>query len=83
MTVTHPHHPLYGQRLAVVRLRKGAQPDLVVCLPDGHHAAIAMHLTDYAGAPAAPSSLDPLPLLDLDGLRQIVQLLERLRKAAP
>ena len=66
-----------------MRLRKGAQPDLVVCLPDGTHAAIAMHLTDYAGAPAAPPNLDPLPLLDLAGLRQIVQLLERLGKPEP
>jgi hypothetical protein len=40
-----------------------------------------MHLTDYAGAPAACSSVEPLPLLDLAGLRQVVQLLERLRRA--
>lgn len=64
-----------------MRLRRGAQPDLVVRLPDGSHAAIAMHLTDYAGAPAACSSVEPLPLLDLAGLRQVVQLLERLRQA--
>lgn len=81
MTVTHPHHPLYGQQVTVVRLRHGAQPDLVVRLPDGSHAAIAMHLTDYAGAPAAPLRADPLPLLDLAGLRQVVQLLDRLRPA--
>jgi hypothetical protein len=83
VTVTHPHHPLYGQRVAVVRLRKGAQPDLVVRLPDGSHAALAMHLTDYAGVPAALPSAPPLPLLDLAGLRQIVQLLEHLRRAEP
>jgi Family of unknown function (DUF5372) len=81
VTVTHPHHPLYGQQVTIVRLRHGAQPDLVVRLPDSSHAAIAMHLTDYAGAPAASPSADPLPLLDLAGLRQIVQLLDRLRLA--
>jgi hypothetical protein len=81
VTVTHPHHPLYGQQVPVVRLRHGAQPDLVVRLPDGSHAAIAMHLTDYAGAPAAPPNADPLPLLDLAGLRQVVQVLDRLQPA--
>lgn len=82
VTVTHPHHPLYRQQVTVVRLRQGASPDLVVRLPDGSHAAIAMHLTDYAGAPTPPSGADPLPLLDLAGLRQVVQLLDQLRAAA-
>jgi hypothetical protein len=79
--VTHPHHPLFGQQVAVVRLRQGAQPDLIVRLPDGSHAAIAMHLTDYAGVPAALPSANPLPLLDFAGLRHIVQLLDQRRAA--
>jgi len=79
--VTHPHHPLFGQQVTVVRLRQGARPDLVVRLPDGSHAAIAMHLTDYAGAPAVLSHADQSPLLDLAGLRQVVSLLDRLRSA--
>ncbi|NTV62942.1 MAG: hypothetical protein HGA65_05320 [Oscillochloris sp.] len=80
MTITHPYHPLYGQQVTVVRQRRGAQPDLIVRLPDGSHTAIAMHLTDYAGAPAAHSSTEAPSLLDLTGLRQVVQLVERLRQ---
>ena len=80
MTITHPHHPLCGQQVQVVSLRRGRKPDLIVRLPDGSHAAIATSLTDY-GAPAgqvpvAASS----PLLALSGLRQIAQLIQRHRQ---
>jgi len=82
VTITHPHHPLHGQRCAVVRIRRGVDPDLILRLPDGSHAAIAMSSTDYdetPGHPVAPSSPE-LPLLDLQGLRQIVDLVEQLRQ---
>src|SRR5688572_12348213 len=52
VTITHPHHPLRGQRVLVVRIRQGIDPDLIVQLPDGTHASLAMSSTDYAGAPA-------------------------------
>jgi hypothetical protein len=46
VTITHPHHPLHGQRCEVVRIRRGVDPDLVIRLADGSHAAIAMSSTD-------------------------------------
>src|SRR5437588_105797 len=46
VTITHPHHPLSGQRCEVVRIRRGVDPDLIVRLRDGSHAAIAMSWTD-------------------------------------
>ncbi|MDQ5853277.1 MAG: DNA recombination protein RmuC, partial [Chloroflexota bacterium] len=70
----------YGQQVAIVRIRRGADPDFIVRLPDGPHAAIAMSLTNYI----APASVLPgaaAHLLDLGGLRQVVQLLDRLRAA--
>jgi uncharacterized protein DUF5372 len=79
-TVTHPHHPLCGQRLAVIRVRRGADPDLIVRLPDGLHAALSVSWTDYA-APADPSPPPAsLPLLDGDGLRQAAELIDRMRQ---
>jgi Family of unknown function (DUF5372) len=80
VTITHPHHPLCGQKVPVVGIRRGTHPDLIIRLPDGSHAAVAMNATDYEAASATPvsSAPDP-PLLALDGLRQIVQFLERLR----
>ena len=63
-----------------MRLRQGTNPDLVVRLPDGTHAAIAMYLTDYAGAPALQMTPDAPHLLSLTGLRHVVQLLEVIRQ---
>ena len=80
--ITHPFHPLCGQQVEVVRVRRGADPDLIVRLPDGCHAALAMSWTDYA----APSGLNLDPpsvaphLLDFDGLRQIAQLIDHFRQ---
>jgi len=73
VTITHPHHPLRGQRVTRVRIRQGAAPDLIVRLPDGTHTA-------YAGAPAEAPPRDPAPLLALDGLRQVVRLVECCRQ---
>src|SRR3712207_2306873 len=72
VTVTHPHHPLFGQQLHVVRIqhRPSAEPDLIVCLPDGSHAGIASSCTDYAPQPTSPFDAAS-PLLDLDGLRRL------------
>jgi len=73
VTVTHPHHPLYGQRLPLVRVRRGRDPDLIIRLPDGYHAAIAASLTDYAGSVLVdPDAAEP-PLLLLEGLWHMAQ----------
>ncbi len=75
--MTHPHHPLYGQRVQLIRIRRGRDPDLIIRLPDGYHGAIAASLTDYAGATLVdPDAVEP-PLLSLEGLWQIAQFLEQ------
>jgi Family of unknown function (DUF5372) len=80
VTVTHPYHPLFGQQVAVIRVRRGVDPDLIIRLPDGYHGAIAASWTDYAGATcAAPSDLVAPPLLDPTGLLRIADLLLRWR----
>lgn len=71
--MTHPHHPLYGQRVQLIRVRRGPDPDLIVRLPDGYHGAIAASLTDYGG-PSDPTLLAAAPpLLSVEGLWQIAQ----------
>lgn len=80
MTITHPHHPLSGQHAGIVRIRRGPDPDLIIRLPDGTHAAIAMSWTDYAASPEPTPRAGPTPLLDIEGLWQIVHLLAHLRQ---
>jgi Family of unknown function (DUF5372) len=80
VTVTHPHHPLRGQRVEIIRLRRGADPDLIVRFPDGRHAAIALSSTDYAATLDDTTGSAPQHLLDLAGLRQVVQLLDQIAR---
>ena len=47
-------------------------------LPDGRHAAIALSSTDYASPLESPPTMGAEHLLDLDGLRQVIKLLDRL-----
>lgn len=81
MTITHPHHPLRGQALPVVNVRHGQNPDVIVQLTDGSHAAVALSDTDYATDSA--TTLPPLHtahLLDLQGLHRLAQFLDGLRR---
>jgi Family of unknown function (DUF5372) len=80
VTITHPHHPLCGQQVEVIRIRRGTDPDLIVRLPTGIHAAIAMSWTNYATSSDSEPPPVPTHLLDIDGLRQIVQLLDQIRQ---
>lgn len=61
-------------------MRRGADPDLIVRLPDGLHTAIAMSWTDYALPTDCIFPPTPTHLLDFQGLRQAAQLIEHLRQ---
>lgn len=78
--MTHPHHPLYSQRLQLIRVRRGPDPDLIIRMPDGYHGAIAASWTDYAGPQAIDPSSDAPPLLAIDGLCHIAAFVEQYRK---
>jgi hypothetical protein len=61
-------------------MRRGIDPDVIVRLPHGSHAAIAMSWTDYGEGLPQEHSDQALPLLDLQGLRQVAHLIEQLRQ---
>jgi hypothetical protein len=81
-TIIHPHHPFSGQRVEIVSIGRGIDPDLIVKLPDGRHFPIPLTGTDYA----RPSqTTEPLTLtghrLDIEGLRQIRRRLDELGRS--
>jgi hypothetical protein len=81
VTITHPHHPLRGQRVEIVRIRRGNDPDLIVVAPDGRHTAIALSSTDYRDSSLEiPFTVTAEHLLDLDGLRRVIQWLDCLAR---
>ena len=81
MTITHPFHPLRGQQVEVITIRRGSDPDLIIRHPDGFHAAVAMSSTDYGLPPNSGPAFGPFHLLDVEGLRQAAHLIDRLGQA--
>jgi hypothetical protein len=81
VTITHPCHPLCGQRVNVFCVSRNATPQITIQLPDGTHAKIPPEWTDYAAPSVAECDppADPKHLLDLDGLCQVAQLIDRIR----
>ena len=78
--MTHPHHPLHDQRVQLIRVRRGPDPDLIIRMPDGYHGAIAASLTDYAGTPDPALCPAEPPLLSIEGLWQIAQWVRQRRE---
>jgi hypothetical protein len=61
-------------------MRRGLDPDLIIRLPSGRHAAIAMSWTDYAAPPEPDRVGAPPHLLALEGLRQVAALVAQLQE---
>jgi len=80
VTITHPYHPRCGEQVKIVRVCRGADPDITVQLSDGLHVVVAMSWTDYATPQDLAPASTPPHLLDFDGLRQAVQLIDRIRQ---
>jgi len=81
VTITHPFHPLRGQQVEVIYIRRGRDPDLIIRHPDGFNAAVAMSSTDYGLPPNSDPPFGPFHLLDVEGLRQAAHLIDRLGQA--
>ena len=78
--ITHRYHPWYGERLRLIRVCRGADPDLEVQVPNGLRLRVAMSCTDYATPQRTGYSSTPPHMLDLDGLRLAAALVERMRE---
>jgi len=73
--VTASSHPLFGRLLPARGFKRlNGVVFLVVALPDGSPGTIRVDATDVLGATTPP----PARVLDVDGLRALHELVERL-----
>jgi hypothetical protein len=79
VTITHPYHPLRGQQVEVVRLRRGVNPTLIIRTPNGRHMAIAIESTNYLSDDDSDQPIGPRHLLDIEGLWHVAQFIEQRR----
>ncbi len=81
MTITHPYHPLCGQKVAVIRRKRGVNDTLIVRAPNGYHMAVALDSTDHVAEEGRVSPAKGTPhLLDIEGLWAAVQLIEQIQQ---
>jgi hypothetical protein len=83
VTVTHPYHPLRGQKLEILRAGKGS--NVLVRLEGGASLEIPSEYTDYAAPSplAAQDSTDSaVGLHSLDTLREIITTVSHLKSKA-
>ncbi|WP_164719175.1 hypothetical protein, partial [Bradyrhizobium sp. LVM 105] len=75
VTITDPHHFLFGHRLEVLKKRSGRGPAyVVVALPDGRPRAVRIASTDLAETPitSRPNAAD-LPRISARTLIPLMQ----------
>jgi hypothetical protein len=75
VTITDPHHFLFGYRLSVLKERSGRGPAcVVVALPDGRRRAVRVASTDLAETPNTPcSDVADLPRISARTLIPLMQ----------
>lgn len=75
VTVTHPHHPLAGLTVEVVRGTRNPGSPIVVRTSDGSNLTIPKEWTDYYDSPDQVLA-DTAHLCSLEGLKQLARILE-------
>ncbi|MCP3380109.1 MULTISPECIES: Y4bD/Y4pK family protein [unclassified Bradyrhizobium] len=75
VTITDPHHFLFGQRLEVLKERSGRGPAyVIVVLPDGRRRGVRIASTDLAETSSRPNAAD-LPRISVRTLIPLMQYL--------
>ena len=74
VTMIHPHHPLYGKKLELVRVLRDKNSRLVVRLPEGKNVWIPRDWTDYESSQGNEIVSNPSHLLDIRGLCEMVKI---------
>ena len=78
VTITHPYHPLRGQKLELINVQRRVTPELMVRHPDGRSIRIPRDWTDYNAPQAGQTKAPPAHLLDIKGLREIARFISNI-----
>ena len=82
-TITHPFHPLRGQRFEILKTRRAAGIDtLILHHPDRGSYTVAQEWTDWGLPDASTGSSETTHKLAVEPLLQLTGLLTELRKRA-
>lgn len=82
VTVTHPFHPLRGQKLELVKVPRKANSKLTVRHPEGRAFRIPRDWTDLETQQAKPSQAPPDRLLDINGLCTLAKIISNIKAQA-
>jgi hypothetical protein len=77
ITITHPHHPLNGQKLELISVRRGPNSVLLVKMLNGVRARLPRDWTDYGCSSLDEASTDPAQFLSIEGLRKIIKIISQ------
>ena len=78
VTVTHPYHPLRGQKLELANVPRRVNSELMVRHPEGRCFRIPREWTDYNTPKADQSEESPAHSLDIKGLREIAKIISNI-----
>jgi hypothetical protein len=78
VTVTHPYHPLRGQKLELVQIPRRVNSELLVRHPEGRSFRIPRDWTDYNAPQAEQTEASPTHLLDIKGLRELAKIISNI-----
>ncbi len=77
--VTHPFHPLRGEKLALVHRPRKPHSRLKVRGPEGKTFYIPRDWTDYEAQQGRPPQAAPDRLLDIRGLRAVAAVISSIK----
>jgi hypothetical protein len=82
VTITHPRHPLQGQRFEFIEVNQGDAASVTIRHLDGTQNTLPLGWTDYVDSSASALSSDTTDtshLLDLEGLLDVVKIVARIK----
>lgn len=78
--ITHPHHPLSGTLVEVIRHRRNQRRGLIVRLPDGTAAGLSVEWVELVESEESLKSGKQESELEVEGLRKVARAVRRLKQ---